>query len=212
MDDYEDFERLSSTVCIAARAGALDCIATFDLATSWLEERPQDPDATELATLSIECAQASQPRMAEVALRLLASTEFRPGFKEEPGWLACLEDAMRLVNRDVAATGIRRPCQLRVHDDERVDWNVNAYVKTWDGYTGIAQGIYPASGADPVSAHVAVADDAQDALMHALFAAWPVCPVHRLGAHASDHEEAAVWWCSGDGGHAVTAIGQWQGC
>jgi hypothetical protein len=210
--DDEDFDQLSSAVYIAARAGAVDCTATFDLATSWLEERPRDPDATELATLSIECAQASQPRMAEVALRLLATIEFHPGFKEEPGWLARLEDAMRLVNRDVAATGIRRPCQLRVQDDdEGLNWTVNAYVETWDGYTGIAEGIYPASGADPMSALVAVAGDAQDALMHALFAAWPVCPVHRLGVHASDHEEAAVWWCSGDGGHAVTAIGQWQG-
>jgi hypothetical protein len=211
MDDCADFDRLSSAVYIAARAGAVECTDAFDLAASWLEGRPQDPDATELAMLSVECTQASQPRMAEVALRLLSTPEFYPGFKEEPGWLACLEDAMRLVNRDVAAAGIRRPCQLRVYDDEGVDWSVNAYVETWDGYTGIAQGIYPASGADPLSALVAVADDAQDALMHALFAAWPVCPVHRLGAHASDHEEAVVWWCSGDGGHAVTAIGEWQG-
>jgi len=135
---------------------------------------------------------------------------FCPGFQEEPGWLACLEDAMRLVNRDVAATGIRRPCQLRVHDDER-NWSLNAYVETWDGYTGTGPGIYPASGADPVSALIAVAEDAQDALMHALSAAWPACPVHRLGAHARDHQEAAVWWCAGDGGHAVTAIGEWQG-
>ena len=210
VDDYADFDRLSSAVYIAARSGAVDCTAAFDLASSWLEERPQDPDATELATLSIECTQASQPRMAEVALRLLAAANFWPGFKEEPGWLACLEDAMRLVNRDVATTGIRRPCQLRVRD-EGLNWSVNAYVETWDGYTGVAQGIYPASGAHPVSALVAVAEDAQDALMHALCAAWPVCPVHRLGAHARDHEEAAVWWCSGDGGHAVNAIGAWQG-
>jgi hypothetical protein len=210
VDDYAAFDRLSSAVYIAARADAVDCTAAFDLAASWLEERPQDPDATELATLSLECTQASQPRMAEVALHLLATANFCPGFKEEPGWLACIEDAMRLVNRDVAATGVRRPCQLRVHADG-LNWSDNAYVETSDGYTGIAQGIYPASGADPVSALVAVAEDAQDALMHALCAAWPVCPIHRLGAHARDHEEAAVWWCSGDGGHAVTAIGQWQG-
>jgi hypothetical protein len=151
MDDHVDFDWLSSAVYVAARAGAVDCTAAFDLAASWLEERPQDPDATELAMLSIECTRVSQPRMAEVALRLLATANFWPGFKEEPGWLACLEDAMRLVNRDVAATGIRRPCQLRVHD-EGLNWSVNAYVETWDGYTGVAQGIYPASGADPVSA------------------------------------------------------------
>ena len=210
MDDYAAFDRLSSAVYIAARAGAVDCTAAFDLAMSWLEARPQDPDATELATLSIECTQASHPRMAELALRLLATTAFRPGFKEEPGWLACLENAMRLVNRDVAVTGIRRPCQLRVYDDELNSSN-NAYVETWNGYTGIAQGVYPASGADPLSALVDVADDAQDALVHALLAAWPVCPVHRFGVHARDHEEAAVWWCAGGGGHIVSAIGEWQG-
>ena len=210
VDDYRDFDRLSSAVYIAARAGAVDCTAAFDLAASWLEERPQDPDATELATLSLECAQASQPRMAKIALMLLAAANFCPGFKEEPGWLACLEDAMSLVNRDVAATGIR-PCQLRVHDDDGLNWSVNAYVETSDGYTGVTEGIYPASGADPVSALVAVAEDAQDAIMRALFAAWPVCPAHRFGTHARDYEEAAIWWCSGDGGHAVTVIGQWQG-
>jgi hypothetical protein len=210
VDDYEDFDRLSRTVYIAARADAVDCTAAFDLAASWLEECPQDPDATELATLSVECTQASQPRMAEVALRLLAAANFSPGFKEEPGWLACLEDAIRLVNRDVAATGIR-PCQLRVHD-EGLNWSTNAYVEAWNRYTGTAQGIYPASGADPVWALVAVAEDAQDALMHALGTAWPgVCPVHRLGVHSRDQDEAAVWWCSGDGGHAVTSIGEWEG-
>jgi hypothetical protein len=196
-------------VYIAARAGAIDCAAAFDLAASWLAERPQDPDATELATLSVECTPASQSRIAEVALRLLAAANFHPGFTEEPGWLASLEDAMALVNRDVAATGIRHPCQLRVRDEGR-NWSTNAYVQTWDGYNGTGPGIYPASGADPVSALLAVADDAQDALMHALFAAWPLCPVHRLGAHPRDHEAAAIWWCAGDGGHAVTAIGEWQ--
>jgi hypothetical protein len=210
VDDYAAFDRLSGTVYSAARAGAVDCTAAFDLATAWLQERPQDPDATELATLSIECTQASQPRMVGAALRLLATANFRPGFKEEPGWLACLEDAMSVVNRDVAATGVSQPCQLRVHE-EGLNWSTNAYVKTWDGYTGTDQGIYPASGADPVWALIDVAEDAQDALMHAIFAVWPVCPVHRLGVHARKHQATAVWWCAGDGGHAVTAIGQWPG-
>ena len=209
VDDRTDFGRLSSPVYIAARAGAVDCTAAFDLATSWLAESPQDPDATELAALSAECTEASQPRMAEVALRLLEAAGFSPGFTEEPGWLASLEDAMRLVNRDVAATGVR-PCRLRVRDVE-LTWSSNAYVEAWNGFYANSDNIFPEDGSDPVSALVAVAEDAQDALMHALFAAWPVCPVHRLGAHPRDHEEAAVWWCSGDGGHAVTAIGEWQG-
>jgi hypothetical protein len=210
VDDHAAFYRLARTVYVAARAGAVDCTDAFDLATSKLEVSPLDPGATELALLSIECAEASQPRMAEVALSVLAAAGFDPGFAEEPGWLARLEDAMRLVNLDMAATGLRRRCRLRVHDDEP-DRSGNAYVEAWDGYTGIAQGVYPASGADPVSALVAVADDAQDAVMHALCAAWPVCPVHQFGVHARDQDEAAVWWCAGDGGHAVAAIGEWQG-
>lgn len=207
MDDDADFDRLSRAVYLAARAGALDCTAAFDLAASWLEERPQNPDAVEpaglsdaeeLAALSLECTQADTARMAEVALRLLARY-FAPGFDEEPGWPDVLGDAMRVVNRDVAATGLR-PCLLRVHDGENARYG-NAYVETWDGYTGVAQGVYPSSGADPVSALLAVADDAQDAIAHMLFAAWPVCSVHRLGVHPRAREEDAVWWCAGDGGH-----------
>ena len=194
---------------LAARAGAVDCTAAFDLATARLEVFPLDPDATELALLGLECAEAGQPRMAEVALTLLATAGFCPGFAEEPGWLTCLEGAMRLVNRDVAATGIRHPCQLRVRDNQADGASV--YVETWRGYNSSTSGINPASGADPVLARVAVADDAQDALMEELRAAWPTCPVHRLGVHARHHDEDAVWWCAGDGGHAAAAIGEWQG-
>lgn len=100
---------------------------------------------------------------------------------------------MRLVNLDVAATGIGHPCQLRVRDDEFLARGGNAYVESWDGHTSSSAGIYPASGADPLSALVAVADDAQEALMETLWVAWPVCPVHRLGVHARDCEQRAVW-------------------
>ena len=210
VDDYAALELLARTVYFAARQGMVDCTAAFDLATAKLEVSPLDADATELALLSIECAEESQPRMAEVALSLLAKVGIGPGFTEEPGWLTCLEDAMRQVNRDAGATGTSRPCRLRVNDDE-LTGDGNAYVETWDRYTGTSGGIYPASGADPVSALVAVADDAQDALMEALWAVWPVCPVHRLGVHAREYEQAAVWWCVSDGGHAVAGIGEWQG-
>jgi len=211
VDDYADFGRLCGAVYVAARAGAVDCTAAFDLAASWLEDDPQDPDATELAMLSLDCARAGQPRLAEVALRLLAAHGFRPGFAEEPALLARLEEAMDLVNRDLAATGIHRRCLLRVYDDDGLNWPVNAYVQAWDGRRGTAQGVHPGSGANPVWALVDVAEDAQDAIMHSLWAAWPLCPVHGLGAHAQEHEGAAVWWCAGGGGHAVTPIGEWRG-
>ncbi|MBW6434888.1 hypothetical protein KZ829_14190 [Actinoplanes hulinensis] len=208
MDDVEVLDRLYRTVYRAARAGEVDCTDAFDLAASVLELEPADPDATELASLSLDCAEVSRPRLAGLALTLLAEAGFQPGFTEEPEWLTRLEDAMRLVNQDVAATGLPDRCRLRVDEEYWPGHNGNAHAETWDGHSGTGVGVFPASGADPVSALVAVAEDAQDAVMHMLWSAWPVCPVHRLGVHARSHDGAAVWWC-GDG-HAVAAIGAWQ--
>lgn len=36
---------------------------------------------------------------------------------------------------------------------------------------------------------------------------WPVCPVHDFGPHPEVHDGRAVWWCNGDGGHALGEIG-----
>ena len=193
---------------VAARAGAVDCTDAFDLAVAVLESRPSDHDATELAALSADCLPGNRPRMAELAGALVAAVGFEPGFAEEPRWLARLEDAMGLVNRDLAATGQAHGCRLRVHDD-KPGRSGNAYAESWDGHTGTSVGVFPDSGADPVSAMVAVAEDAQDAVMHTLWSPWPVCPAHRLGVHARAHNGAGVWWCAGAGGHAVAAIGAW---
>jgi hypothetical protein len=208
--DDAAFDRLCRSVYIAARANTVDCTDAFDLAAEAMALRPRDPDAAELASLSVDCLPASRPRMATVALRLLDTVGFDAGFAEEPAWLARLEDAVRRVNRDVAASGLPHGCALRVHDDQP-GLAGTAQVATWDGHTGSTPGIHPAAGAHEVSALVEVADDAQDAMMHALWAAWPVCPVHRLGVHAEEHDEAAVWWCAGDDGHAVAAVGEWPG-
>jgi hypothetical protein len=206
VDDEAAFERLATTVYVAARTGEIDCGDAFDLAAAALRRNPLVPEATELASLSLECAGASRPRMAEVARRLLTAVDFSPGFSAEPEWLARLQEAMDLVNRDVAATGLPHRCRLRVGEP----WfGGNARVETWDGHTDSGSGIFPVSGADPVSALVAVADDTQDAVMHSLWATWPECPVHRLGVHARDHDRTAVWWCPVEGGHPVTAIGEW---
>ncbi|XVV15604.1 hypothetical protein ACQP2X_15035 [Actinoplanes sp. CA-131856] len=208
MDDRATFDRFCRTVYVAARSGKVTCTDAFDLSAAALETNPADPDAAELASLSLECADPSRPRMAELALAVLAAVDFEPGFTEEPQWLTRLEDAMRAVNRDVATTGLAHTCHLRVHPDEP-GLTGNAYAQTWDGETGTAQGVFPHSGANQVSALVAVAEDTQDAVMHSLWSAWPVCPTHERGVHARSHDKAAVWWCSADNGHAVAAIGEW---
>ncbi|MGK5683781.1 hypothetical protein [Actinoplanes sp. URMC 104] len=207
VDDCAAFDRLCKKVYAAARAGAVDCTDAFDLAASVLQNGTADRDAAELASLSLECTPASRTRMAELARALLVAVGFEPGFSEEPEWLVRLEEAMRLVNHDLAVTGLPHGCRLRVQDDEPGRTG-NAYAEAWDGHTGTAQGVFPASGADPVSALVAVAEDAQDAVMHALWSAWPVCPTHGLGVHARVHEGVAVWWCAG---HVVAPIGRWPG-
>jgi hypothetical protein len=74
---------------------------------------------------------------------------------------------------------------------------------------GTSGGVFPLSGSDPVSALVAVADDAQDAVMHTIWGAWPVCPAHGLGVSAREAGGAAVWSCKGAGGHVAAPIGRW---
>ncbi|MFF5076094.1 hypothetical protein ACFY36_03515 [Actinoplanes sp. NPDC000266] len=209
MDDLAAFDRLCRTVYVAARSGEVNRTDAFDLAAAVLESNPADPAAVELASRSLDGPETARPRMAELAIAVLAAIDFEPGFAEEPELLARLEDAMRAVNRDVVATGLAHTCRLRVRPDEP-GLTGNAYAQSWDGHTGTAQGVFPRSGVDPVSALVAVAEDAQDAVMHSLWSAWPVCPAHRLGVHARAHDEAAVWWCAGDNGHAVALIGEWR--
>ena len=112
---------------------------------------------------------------------------------------------MRIVNQDVAATGLPGTCRLEVPAwSER-----NAYVLTWDDYTDCDQGISPGWYRDAVGALMDVADDAQGAIMESTMQAWPVCPWHHLGTHVEEHDGAAVWWCKGNDGHVVAAIGRW---
>ena len=182
VDNYVAFHRLAKAVYPAARAGTVDGSDAYDLAASALKLNPRVAEATELASLSLEGAGASRPRMSELVLGLLAAAGFDPGFSEEPAWLGRLEDAMRRVNRDLAASGLAE-CRLRVRADEP-GLTGNAYAETGDGHAGSGVGVYPAAGAEAVSALVAVAEDAQDAVMHSLWAAWPLCPVHERGVHA----------------------------
>jgi hypothetical protein len=125
------------------------------------------------------------------------------GFDLEPGLLGALERAMEIVNADMRSSGLPGVGRLVIPE-----WTTNAVVESWTGVSGSGGGIFPASGSDPVSALVAVADDAQDAVMETLWEVWPVCPAHQIGAHAQPDDGHAVWWCSGGGGHAFAPIGQ----
>jgi hypothetical protein len=200
--DISEWESYTSAVYVGVRDGTVDRGAAFDLACLVLGYFPLNEAAKELAERCV--ADGDEPRLTTAARRLLADQGFEPGFDLEPGLLTALEQAMDVVNADMRATGLPGTGRLVVPG-----WSPNAFVTTWDGGYGSTGGIFPSDGKDPVTALAAVADQAQDAVMETLSAAWPVCPAHRFGTHARVHDGTAVWWCNGAGGHVVTPVGQW---
>jgi hypothetical protein len=198
----EEFDDLCRRLYRSLRDGVVDREAAFDLGAEVLAEKPSSEPAAETAALAV--ADDADPALLAAAARaLLESVQFEPGFDDEPGWMAALEAALDIVKADLRACGL--PDEVRLY---RWDGWPNVGVDAWAA-NSTGGGIYPAAGNDPVTALVWVADDAQDAVMHSVWGAWPTCPEHRLGVHAREHDRAAVWWCSGDGGHAVARIGEW---
>jgi len=197
-------DALSRRLYRQLKDGWVDREAAFELACQVLSIWPLAEDATELARLCLEDGGQSG---IVAAARAVLSGRFDPGFAEEPGWLATLEEALEVVNRDMRASGLPGTGQLHVCEGGTAF--EYAFVEVWDRYNSHGGGCRPSSGADPVTALVVVADDAQDAVMHAICGVWPVCPAHSLGTHADERDGAAVWWCAGSGGHAAAPIGQW---
>jgi hypothetical protein len=90
------------------------------------------------------------------------------------------------------ATGLSGDVQLI-----RPDWSPgNAAVETWAGDQGWTGGIFPSDAADDLSALVAVAEQARQAIMESLRyqstgRKWPTCPVHGLGTSPRAHTALA---------------------
>ena len=198
----DDFDRRCRRLYQSLRDGRVDREAAFDLGANALAADPSDEKAALAATLAIT-EDADPERLAAAARELLASLAFEPGFDDEPGWLSALAEALEIVKADLRACGL--PDAVRLYT---WDGSPNAAVDAWAA-NSTGPGIYPAAGNHPVTALVAAADDAQDAVMNSVWGAWPVCPAHSLGVHAREHDRAAVWWCAGAGGHVVAPVGQW---
>ncbi|MDX6419361.1 MAG: hypothetical protein QOG28_3981 [Trebonia sp.] len=198
----DDYDRLCPRLYRSLRDGAVDRETAFDLSAVVLAGDPSDEKAAEAAALAV-ADDADPALLAAAARELLASLLFEPGFDDEPGWLAALEEALEIVKADLRACGL--PDTVRLYT---WDGSPNAAVDAWAA-NSTGGGIYPAAGKDSVTALVMVADDAQDAVMHSVWGAWPACPEHSLGVHAREHDGAAVWWCASGCGHAVARVGQW---
>jgi len=194
-----DFDDLCRRLYRTLRDGAVDREAAFDLSADILAEVPGDDVAAAVATLALD-EHADPAELAE-AVRALLAFRFEPTFDDEPGWLTALQNALEIVKADLRASGLPDALRLYTWDGSR-----NVGVDAWLA-NSTSGGIYPETGSDPVAALAAVADEAQDAVMHSIMGVWPTCPAHRLGLHARSRDGAAVWWCPG-GRHVAARVGE----
>lgn len=113
------------------------------------------------------------------------------------------------VRSDMRATGLTGEIRLI-----RPDWTPNGVVETWAGDTGWTGGVFFSEAASDLSAHVAVAEQARQAVMESLGyqstgAVWPACAAHGLGTWPRARHGIGVWWCDGGDGHVSAEIGHW---
>lgn len=127
-----------------------------------------------------------------------------------PGTYPLWEDALTLLNRDLAATlPEQRPLRLMSVDGwDGTDGPEDVYIALANGESH-GHPLSPESARDPAAALAAVADAAQDTVTERLWQAWPVCPEHDLGMHLYE-DDAGVplgWWCAGGPAHIRAAVG-----
>jgi hypothetical protein len=209
MDDRSEPERRLDALYVAVRDGAaVDRQAAFDIAMNELEYLPLHAAARDLAEASV--ADNDETRLASAAAAFLDANGYEPGFELAPERFARLERALDAVRADMRATGLTGEVRL-----VRRDWNPgNAVVETWAGDTGWTGGIFFSDAADDLSALVAVAEQARQAIMESLGyqsagRVWPVCPAHGLGTWPEARHGTGVWWCDGGDGHVSAEIGHW---
>lgn len=116
-----------------------------------------------------------------------------------PGEYPLWEEALALLNRDLAATLPElEPLQLVTLPPWHPDLDEpNVYVAmadgTWDGNR-----LFPETAGEAALALENVADAAQETVVESLWQAWPVCSLHGLGMHPRDADGELSWWCKGE--------------
>lgn len=133
----------------------------------------------------------------------------------QPGEYPVLDEALALVNRDVAATlPDQEPLRLMALPHWEEGRAENVYVTLPNGEwwgNPLWQGSHDPRREEPLAALAAVAEAAQDTLAERLWQAWPVCTVHDLGMHLGEAEGRPVWRCAGAGRdpqHVRAAVGE----
>src|ERR1035441_6056942 len=228
MGDSSELERLLDALYVAVRDGAaVDRQAAFDIAMNELEYRPLHVEARELAEASV--SDDDETRLASAAVAFLDAYGYEPGFEQAPERFARLERALDAVRADMRATRLTgeirlvRPdwipgniaAETWAGDRGRAGWFPGSIaVETWAGARGWTSGIFSSDSADDLSALVAVAEQARQAIMESLQyqstgGAGPACRAHGLGTSPRSRHGTGVWWCDGDDGHVAAEIGHW---
>jgi hypothetical protein len=210
MDERSELERRLNALYVAVRDSAtVDRQAAFDIAMNELEYFPLHAEARELAEASVA---DDETRLAAAAAAFLDAYGYEPGFEQAPERFARLERALDAVRADMRATGLTGEVRL-----VRPGWTPrNAAVETWAGDQGWTGGISPSNAAGDLSALVAVAEQARQAIMESLQyqstgRVWPACPAHGVGTSPEARHGTGVWWCDGGNGHVAAEIGHWAG-
>jgi hypothetical protein len=163
MDDRSEPKRRLDALYVAVRDSAtVDREAAFDIAMNELGYLPLHAEARELAEAS--AADGDETRLASAAAAFLDAYGYEPGFEQAPERFARLERALDAVRADMRATGLTGEVRL-----VRPDWaSGNTAVETWAGDQGWTGGISSSDAADDLSALVAVAEQARQAILESL--------------------------------------------
>jgi len=187
-------DELSVRLHTALRDGGLDAgplVEPARLTQEWDVPTPVTRELLEHPT--VELTSADLARLGEA---LLDAIGFAPTFALEPNLPVPLQEALKVVERDVRAAGITGTLRMIVPD--------------WDGM-GTARvefrGICHGNGLWPGGDLRDVADATQDVVVEATRKMWPACPVHDRGLLAERENEIAVWRCTSGGTHTVAPVG-----
>ncbi|MEV4582957.1 hypothetical protein AB0K16_58090 [Nonomuraea jabiensis] len=192
---------LMGRIYVALRDGTLDAEPVITLACLLEEAGRSTPATREL--LERPTADLTTTDVTRLGKKLLLDARFEPTFALEPSLWVTLEQALKLVERDVRSTGLTGPLQLVIPD-----WDDSGHA--WVEFRGGCQGngIWPTQGSTAQEALVSIADATQEVIMEMLWKVWPVCPAHDRGLRAELEHEAAAWRCTGDGTHTVARVGE----
>ena len=204
------WDQLADAAYVGARDGDLSPELSFDLASFLLEWAAPTPAFSELADASLD--HASLPgdtrNLAELARQALRAVGYAPDFRLAPELLDAFAEPVEHLTADLRATGLTGQVHLRLPDDDPRPASV------WFGYEHSAAHTSGLTSFDavyqtPTDLLTMVADEVQDAVMHAVWGAWPVCPTHHRGVHPALTDGTAAWQCRAGAGHVISTIGQW---